>query len=362
MADNEPDKSEKTEAATPFKLEEAKNRGSVAKSMEVNSFMILAGGLLFLVGAGKSFVDNALTLATSIFSKAGQVNFDLPYLLSDMGEWTSSGVAILAPLVSIVIIIAVLSTLVQIGAVFTFFPIKPDFNRINPVQGAKKFFTIKLLYESLKSVFKLVLFSAVTYFAVASVIQPMMGLYQREYGSYVSFFTDKSANLIFRLLLILAFVAVVDWLFTRWEFAQNLKMTRKELKDETKRREGDPKVRQKRKELERELRQRSETMANLPEADLVITNPTRFAVLLKYDRKTMIAPTVTGKGAGEMAKLIREKAYHHRIPVIQSPPLARAIFMQCKINGAIPMENYVAVAKVLRQAYEMRRVREAAAS
>ncbi|MFT4824343.1 MAG: flagellar biosynthetic protein FlhB [Halioglobus sp.] len=359
MADNEPDKSEKTETATPFKVEEARKKGSVAKSMEVNSFMILTGGLLFLVAAGKQFVDSALALCASMLSSAGQVNFQLTSFLLDIGYWTFGGIDVLAPLISIVIIIGVLSTLIQIGGIFSFSSIKPDINRINPVQGFKKFFTIKLLYESLKSVLKLILFSAVTYFTLISFVEPMMDLYQRHHGSYVQYFIDHSADLIFRLLIILAFVAVVDWLFTRWDYQQNLKMTRKELKDEMKRREGDPKVRQKRKELERELRQRSETLANLPQADLVITNPTRFAVLLKYDRKTMIAPTIMGKGAGDMAKLIRQKAYHNRIPVIQSPRLARTIFTRCKINSAIPEEHYVAVAKVLKQAYEMRRQQQA---
>jgi flagellar biosynthetic protein FlhB len=339
MADNEPDKSEKTETATPFKVEEARKKGSVAKSMEVNSFMMLAAGLLFLVAAGKHFVDSALELCASMLNRAGQVNFELTYFM--------------------IIIVGVLSTLIQIGGIFSFTAIKPDINRINPVQGAKKFFTIKLLYESFKSILKLILFSAVTYFTLADFVRPMMALYQRHHGSYVQYFSDHSADLIFRLLIIMAFVAIVDWLFTRWEYQQNLKMTRKELKDETKRHEGDPKVRQKRKELERELRQRSETLANLPEADLVITNPTRFAVLLKYDRNTMIAPIVTGKGAGDMAKLIREKAYRMGVPVIQSPRLARRLFTRTKINGAVPEENYVAVAKVLKQAYQMRKLQQA---
>lgn len=359
MADNEPDKSEKTETATPFKVEEARKKGSVAKSMEVNSFMMLAAGLLFLVAAGKHFVDSALELCASMLNRAGQVNFELTYFLVDIGDWTSAGINVLAPLVSMIIIVGVLSTLIQIGGIFSFTAIKPDINRINPVQGAKKFFTIKLLYESFKSILKLILFSAVTYFTLADFVRPMMALYQRHHGSYVQYFSDHSADLIFRLLIIMAFVAIVDWLFTRWEYQQNLKMTRKELKDESKRHEGDPKVRQKRKELERELRQRSETLANLPEADLVITNPTRFAVLLKYDRNTMIAPIVTGKGAGDMAKLIREKAYRMGVPVIQSPRLARRLFTRTKINGAVPEENYVAVAKVLKQAYQMRKLQQA---
>jgi flagellar biosynthetic protein FlhB len=166
---------------------------------------------------------------------------------------------------------------------------------------------------------------------------------------------------MFRLLAVLILVAIIDWLFTRWEHQRKMRMTRKELKDEMKRREGDPQIRQKRKSLERELRKRSESLASVPEADLVITNPTRFAVVLKYDRQTMIAPQVTGKGSGEMAHLIREKAYKHRIPVINSPALARALFRKCPIHGAVAQEHYVSLASLFRQAYAMRDAREVSA-
>ena len=358
MADNEPDKSEKTEAATPFKLEEARKKGSVAKSQEVNSFLILFGGLIFLLAAGKYFIDSTLFLCAKIFTQAGNVNFELAHLLESTGEWTFAGMNVLAPLVSIVIIVGVLATLVQIGPMFTFVPLKPDIKRINPVSGFKKLFSIKLLFESIKSLFKLAAFSTVIYFTLDSFIDPMLSLYQSHYGSYVPFFLEHSASLIFRLLVVLALIAIVDLLFTRWQYQRDLKMTRRELKDEIKRREGDPQIRQKRKELERELRQRSETLNNVPEADLVITNPTRFAVVLKYDRATMIAPVVTGSGAGEMARLIREKAYRHRIPVIWSPQLARLLFRRCTAGGAVPQKNYVAVARVLGQAYDMRKQRE----
>ncbi len=358
MAGNEPDKSEKTEQATPFKLEEARKKGGVAKSIEVNSLLMLLGGLVFLLAAGKYFVDSALLLCARVLSQAGSVDFELTRFLDTTGEWTFAGMNVLAPLVSITVIVAVLATLIQTGPVFSFFTIKPDIQRLNPVAGFKKLFSLKLLFESGKNILKLILFSLVVYFTLNGFIRDMMGLYQRHPGSYVQFFLDHSATLIFRLLLVLALIAIVDWLFSRWYFQRDMRMTRKELKDEIKRHEGDPQIKRKRKELERELRQRSETMNNLPQADLVITNPTRFAVLLRYDRATMLAPVVTGKGAGEMARLIREKAYYHRVPVIRSPALARELFHRCAIDAAIPQAQYAAVARVLSQAYDLRRQRE----
>ena len=132
-------------------------------------------------------------------------------------------------------------------------------------------------------------------------------------------------------------------------------MTRKELKDEIKRSKGDPHVGAKRRELEKELRQRSKSLSNVPDADLIITNPTHYAIVLKYDRTTMIAPVVTGKGTGEMAQAIKQAAYRHNIPVIRSPLLARSLYRKTKMESAISQEFYVGVAKVLRQAYETRR-------
>ncbi len=354
MADNEPDKSEKTEPATPFKLEESRKKGMIAKSMEVNTLLTVVTGLIFLLAAGKEFVDNTLQLCARILSSAGRVNFETRQFIDTSTDWAFEGIAILAPLVSVLIVVAILANFIQVGPIFSVFSIKPDIQRLNPVNGFKRVFSLKLFYELVKSLLKLGAFAAILYFSLMEFFQPMLGLYSRSYGQFVSSFTDYSANLIFRMLAVLILIAIIDWLYTRWEHQRKMRMTRKELKDEIKRREGDPHIRQKRKSLERELRKRSESLASVPEADLVITNPTRFSVVLRYDRRTMIAPQVTGKGAGELARLIREKAYKHRVPVINSPALARALFRTCQINGAVAQEHYVALAGLFRRAYAMR--------
>lgn len=361
MADNEPDKSEKTEPATPFKLEESRKKGMVAKSTEVNSLLAVLVGLLFVVAAGNSFIDNTLRLCARMLSSAGNISFEPRQFLDVSSEWVFEGIGILAPLVSALVIIAILANFVQVGPIFSLTSIKPDIQRLNPVNGFKRIFSLKLLYELIKSLLKLAAFATILYLSLREFLQPMLGLYNRSYSQLVDFFSGYSANLMFRLLAVLVLVAVIDWLFTRWEHQRKMRMTRRELKDEIKRREGDPQIRQKRKSLERELRKRSESLANVSEADLVITNPTRFAVVLKYDRQTMIAPQVTGKGSGEMARLIREEAYRHRIPVINSPALTRALFRHCRIHGVVTQEYYVSLASLFRQAYAMRNAQESTA-
>lgn len=358
MADNEPDKSEKTEQATPFKLEESRKKGMVAKSTEVNSLLAVLAGLLFLVAAGNSFIDSTLRLCARMFSSAGKVNFETREFLDLSTDWVFEGIGILAPLVAVLVVVAIAANFVQVGPIFSLLAIKPDIQRLNPVKGFKRIFSLKLFYELIKSLLKLAAFATILFLSLREFLPPMLGLYNRSYSQLVDSFSSYSANLMFRLLAVLILVAIIDWLFTRWEHQRKMRMTRRELKDEIKRQDGDPHIRQKRKSLERELRKRSESLANVPEADLVITNPTRFAVVLKYDRQTMIAPQVTGKGSGEMARLIREKAYKHRIPVINSPALARALFRHCKIHGAVAQEYYVSLARLFRQAYAMRDARE----
>lgn len=355
MADREPDKSEKTEPATPFKLEEARKKGSVTKSLEVNSFAIVLMGLIFMVGVGTSFVTDILSLSASMLSQAGQVDYRITPLLNQTSYWTLWGASSLAPLVALSALVGVVATILQTGPVFSFTPLKPDVKRLNPVQGFKRLFSIKLGWEFVKSLVKLVIYGAIIFFTVTNFLPDLLSLYQVDHGEYLPRFVEFSATLIFFLLLAMLLVAILDMLFTRWEYRRNLRMTRKELKDEVKRREGDPHVRQKRKEIERELRKRSETLGGISEADLVVVNPTRFAVALKYDRATMISPVVWCKGAGDLAGLMREEAYRQNVPVLSAPRLARWLFRRCPVDSAIPQTQYVAVAKLFRQAYAIKR-------
>lgn len=348
MADNEPDKAEKTEPASPFKLEEARRKGSVAKSVEVNTFLAVCAGVLFLITTGMIFIENTLALCSRLFASAGQISFETRSLVDLAGVWSGDGVAVMAPLVALVMVVAIVGTFVQIGPVFSFFPLKPDIKRLNPVAGFKRIFSQKLLYELLKSLVKVALFGGVLYVTLESYIDPMLALYASSLQVYLPQFLEMSGALLFRLAMVLALFAAVDLIYTRWDYKKNLRMTKKEVKDEHKRREGDPMVRQKRRSLERELRMRSQSLGNVAEADLVITNPTRYAVVLKYDRDTMIAPMITGKGADEMARLIRQEAYRHGVPVINVPSLTRTLYRRCELYSSVPQKHYVALAKAFR--------------
>jgi len=354
MADSQPDQSEKTEQASTFKLEESKKKGSVFKSLEVNHWFALATGLVLLWSVADKQTAAFFTLCHHLFKQAGQLNFDAQALVV-WGEQVAMQVGwILSPLLAL-LVVGVLSTLLQTGPVFTFFPMKPDFSRINPIKGFKRLFSKKTLFEFGKSLFKLILFTSVMYFSIISMLPDLFGLAQKSPQTAASRFINDFAELLFKLLLALAFVALIDFIFSRWEFMRNMRMTKREVKDEAKQREGDPHIRSKRKELEREMRKRSASAASVPQADLIITNPDHYAVVIKYDRSKMSAPIVTGKGIDAMAQHLKDLARIHQVPIIADPPLARRLYRTTSIGKSVPEETFIAVARVLRQAYVIRR-------
>ncbi|WP_083769793.1 flagellar biosynthesis protein FlhB [Hahella chejuensis] len=358
MAESQPDKSEKTEPPSPFKLQEAKKKGSVAKSQEVSHVFALAAGALLLWSVSQDLATRFFSLCQKLFADAASVDFDI-ITAKAWGIWIVSEVSwILSPLLVVMMVIGVLCSIVQTGPVFSFHPIKPDIKRINPITGFKRLFSIKILFELVKNLIKLALLGSVLYWALAGLMPDLFGLTAKSAATALPVFIGYAAGIIFKLTAALLLIALIDMLFTRWEFMRNMRMTKKEVKDEIKRREGDPHIRAKRKELERELRKRSGSAASVPEADLIITNPEHYAVVVKYDAKKMAAPTVTGKGGDAMAKHLRDLARQHQVPIIQDPPLARYLFKKTEIGSMIPEDAFVGVARALRRAYQIKRERQ----
>ena len=234
--------------------------------------------------------------------------------------------------------------------------------RLNPVTGFKRFFTVKLVFELGKTLLKFSVFCGVAWFALKGIASDIFRLYQQSVYAILPYFIDQAVSIIFRLVLVMAVFAIMDFLFVRWEFLRQMRMTPREMKDEIKRREGDPMIRRKRKEIQNELRKKSQSMNRVNEGDVVITNPTHYAVVLKYDRQTMLAPVVIVKGADNIAREIREKAFQARVPIIQQASLARRLYKSVDIDAPIPVDCFVAVARVFNQAYQMKREQQGAVS
>ncbi|MEM9101495.1 MAG: EscU/YscU/HrcU family type III secretion system export apparatus switch protein [Pseudomonadota bacterium] len=339
---------DKSEKATPFKLKEAHKKGQVAKSMEVNSFLSLLVFTACFLALSASMGESLVHELRRIFLSAGQLSFDQTIVENWLANMLVNSFASFSPLFLALVVTAVLATILQTKPVFSTFPLKPDFKRLHPVQGFKKIFSLKTLYELFKSLFKLLCFGVLIYWGVNWLTNETITLYQKNPWLTFSHLLSLFAVVAFTILGILLPIALVDLLFTRWEFAKKMRMSRREVKDEYKRREGHPEVKSKQKEIQRELLKKATSLGQVKDSDVIITNPTHFAVALKYDPKKMIAPTIVAMGRGPLAWKIKKLAFKYRKPVVRNPKLARRLYRLGNLEQPIPNETYGECAPIFR--------------
>lgn len=345
MAD---DDQSKTEKPTSFRLQEAHERGQVSRSADLSSALV---AVVFSIAFAESSYVVASTLAHSTrqtLIMAGNAPAPTAGLLAWAQQTFAPFWQALLPILLAVLVAAVIVNLVQTGPTFSTTPLKPDFTRLNPAQGLKRIFSLQILWELFKLSLKTALLGGVAW-ALASSVERMaqaaafsapssMGLQLRSIFVFVSTW----------LLVLLVLVALLDLWFSRREFIRKLRMSRRDLKDESKRRDGDPDVRQKRKRLIAELLKHSRSIARVPEADIVLANPTHLAVALQYRPKSMRSPVVLSKGSDAIAARMRLLAAQSGVPCLHSPSLARALFRECRVDQAVPAHLYVQLAPVYR--------------
>lgn len=351
MSEQDQDRSEQ---ATPFKLQEAKRRGQVAKSLDINSFFLIAGALVIAWLSGERMIVDGLRISKSILGHAANLDFRVPSLVGWFTDIALAAGSMLAPLFVVMVILGILSNMAQTGPIFSMFPLKPDPKRLNPIQGFKRVFSATTLFQALKTFAKLGLFAAVAYGVITGLLPVIFRLIDVDPRAYPTLLLDQVLTLIFKLLVAVLVVAVLDLLYTRWDFGKKMRMSRRELKDEVKRREGDPQVRAKIKELQREAAKRSKSLHRVPEADVLITNPTHYAVALKYRQGAGSAPRVIAKGAGETALSMRRMAQRHGVPVQERRALAQQLFRDIDIDQPIPLNLYEPIARLYAELYASR--------
>jgi flagellar biosynthesis protein FlhB len=337
---------ERTEKPTPFKLKEAKNRGQVAKSMEVNSLFMLSGMLFLAYLMTEKIVMGHLLLSKNLMAYDASVLESPTGILVLLEQLINDLIDVYWPIVIVIVFISIVGNLVQTGPIFTFFPLKPDLQRMNPIEGFKKIFSKKMVYEFIKTSIKIVLFAAVAYISITGLIMVLLNLVDVSPDSYGLILVSMAREIAAKLLLVVMLAALVDFSYTRWEFMQNMRMSTKDIKDENKRREGDPLIRAKRRELQKEALEKSKAVSNVPDADVLITNPTHLAIALKFDREKMQAPKTIAKGSGEMAQKMKEMARVHGVVIVENKPLARAMYNKVKIDHMITEDMYQPVAKI----------------
>lgn len=352
MAEQEKDR---TEPATPFKLEEAKRRGQVAKSLDFISLVMLAALLAALYAWAERLAAAGLRVSAGALERAGHLSFSAADAAAWLGSLSGATLAMVAPFLGVAVLAAIIANLVQTGPVFSAFPLKPDFQRINPATGFKRVFSLKTLVETGKTLFKLAVLSGVAWLALAAVLPQILAVMDVQPGAYFGLLMGEITALIFKLLLVLVLIALADLAYSRWDYARTMRMSRREMKEEVKRREGDPQVRARIRELQREAAKRAKSVKRLPEADVLITNPEHFAVALAYERSRMRAPTVIAKGAGELALELRRRAARLDLPILEDKPLARRLFAEVDIDSPIGEALFEPVARVYAFLYQTRK-------
>jgi flagellar biosynthetic protein FlhB len=338
---------DRNEQATPYKLEKAKEKGQVARSTEPAAALVLAVAVVFLNWKGYTGLLEHFFADGRLLAQAGRIDASPANLWSLVEASVRQTVFALAPLFAAMVIAAVVANFVQTGGVFSLEPIKPDFERINPASGAKRIFSMRTLFDAGRAIVKVVVLCLFTYHALLSLTPQFYHLASLPTLNLLRTMVDDVAAVGLQLVLALGLIALVDLAFSRSEFAKKMRMSRKEMTDEHKNREGDPRIRARLRELRREMLKRSQALHRTRSANVVITNPTHYAIALKYEHGVMDAPVLLAKGTGAMARAIRGIANLHGIPVVQNAPLARELFKSMQIDQQVPAAHFSQVARIM---------------
>lgn len=345
--------SERTEQATPKKREEARRKGQVAKSREIPSVFILMGGASILFLFSSYFYRHLSDLMVRSFQQVSARSFTLESVQILNAELIQSFLLILAPVLITALILSVVSHYIQSRTLIATEALKWDGSKLNPIKGLKRLFSKHSVGELLKSVFKLGIIGGVAYVTIKKEVPGLVLLTHQPPEAILRFVRSISWDLLLRTGAVMAVLAGLDYLFQRWMFEKSLRMTKQEVKEEFKQTEGDPIAKSRIRSLQRQIARRR-MMAEVPKADVIITNPTHLAVALHYEMKKMDAPKVSAKGAGFVAEKIIEIARAHGIPVIENKPLARLLYKTVEIGQMIPSHFYQAVADILAYVYRMK--------
>lgn len=351
MADDE--SGEKTEQATDAKREEFRKRGQVAQTKE------LASALLLIASAGCIYAFSKFSYDQ--FADVFRFSFgpDLVYMIRE-GSFIKAlqfsalkAVTIMTPLLAVTFILGLASTLFQIGFLKVEDALTPDINKLSPEQGIKRIFSMRALIEGVKSILKLIFISIIVYMVLRSEIQSIPLLMESDIPGIIKYLGSIVMKLLFITGLVMLIIALADYFFIRLDLEKQMMMTKQEVKEEMKQREGDPLIKSRIRRIQREAAQKR-MISEIPKADVVITNPTHIAVVLKYG-DNLPAPQLVAMGADLVAEKIKAIAREHNIPVVENKPLARTIFKTMKIGQVIPRELFVAVAEVLSYVYKLKK-------
>lgn len=343
------DAGERTEEPTARRVQEAREEGRIPRSTDLAAATALLGGLLLLRAFGRSMLQALLELTRGI---GDTPDLDAESALPWLALVFQRGARVVLPFVALLVVITVAGSALQSGLPFSFKRLKPRLDQLNPMVGIRRVASLDSLTRLGLGVLKMIFVATIAYWAIAGDIQQALSLGTLEPAAALGAGASVVYRLALRIGLALFVLALLDYFYQRWNWWRNLKMTKQEVRDELKRMEGDPQIRGRRRRMQLQLAMQR-LSAEVPKADVVVTNPTEYAVALRYDEATMGAPRVIAKGVDFLALRIRQIAQQSGIPVVQRPPLARALYAAVEIGQEVPPMFYRAVAELLAYVYQL---------
>lgn len=351
MADESND--EKTEAPSEKKRQDAREKGTVAKSTEINSVIVLLTALFLIKILGPWIVKELSSSMLEFMSIISDTEMDYSRLILLVRKALILLGKVAAPITGSILIMGVVANVAQVGFLFTLKPLMPKLEKINPISGFTRLFSMRSIVETIKNIIKLTIIITIAYITLKKEFGTMLTLSDASVLSIWTYALAVSYKVILRIALAMIIIAVLDYAYQRFEHEKQLKMTHQEVKEERKQLEGDPQVKSRIRSLQREMARRR-MMEQVPKATVVVTNPTHLAIALRYAPEENDAPVVVAKGKDLIAQRIKKLAKESNVPVVEDKPLARSMYDKVEVGFPIPMEFFTAVAEVMAYVYRLK--------
>lgn len=346
---------EKTEKPTTKRRERAREEGQVARSTELNNAVLLLSSFIILKLSGKWMYHKIIDVFKNCYTRYLHDNniFTIKGMNVLLIETTISLIVILIPIFAATVVVSLLVSILQVGWKVTTQLLEPKLDRLNPISGFKRIFSPKIFVELLKSILKILIIGFVVYGYIEAQMKNIPTILNKDFSEILAYGGSSVVKMATVVSVVYFVLAGLDYLYQKYEFEKSIKMTKQEIKEEFKQSEGDPQIKSKIKQKQREISMKR-MMQDIPKADVIITNPTHFAVAVTYKPEQGLAPIVVAKGQDYLAQRIKNIAKDNKIHIIENKPLARAIYFSTDVGEEIPQELYQAVAEVLAFIYSMK--------
>ncbi len=343
---------DKTQEATPYRRQKAREEGQAARSQDLSSATLLVGATVILMYLGHNLIRYLHLLAEQQLGGTAWLQADSQFVTHQWASILARLAAVVLPIFGLLLLLAVIIHLVQVGPMFLPQKLMPDPSRVDPLKGFQRILSLANVVQLGFGLFKIIVVLTVAFWCLQDYRHAILDIASREVREIGDLLFEIVLGTCLKVGIALLILAILDYGFQKWKFEQDLRMTAQEVREEFKTLQGDPQIAARRRQIQRQLVM-NRLQTAVPRADVVVTNPTELAVAIQYDPDTMAAPIVVAKGAGVLAQRIRRLALENNIPIVERKPLAQALYKHVDINKPIPTEQYAAVAEILRYVYQL---------